>query len=138
MEAERGSKGTRVDPNAVSVHEGEGSSSDLSLSIASNTTLKDLKTTDAERKKEKIKEPSRPQIERQEKRRKKNKGLKTRRREKKLQESREKNEPREGQLERRKKKRRHMMHHQVNYRVARTMVMMMSHIMPPRVTKRRR
>jgi hypothetical protein len=49
------------------VHEGEGSSSDLSLSIASNTTLKDLKTTDAERKKEKIKEPSRPQIEAREK-----------------------------------------------------------------------
>jgi hypothetical protein len=138
MEARGGSKGTRIDPDAVSVHKGEGRSSELSLLIASNTTLKDLKTTNVERKKEKIEEPSRPQIERQEKRRKKSKGLKTRRREKKLEESREKNEPREGQLERRKKKRRHMMHHQVNYRVARTMVMMMSHIMPPRVTKRRR
>jgi uncharacterized membrane protein YdbT with pleckstrin-like domain len=129
MEAEGGSKGTRVDPNMVSLHEGESSSNELSLSTASNTTLKDLKMTDAERKKEKIKKPSRPQIQRQEKRRKKSKGLKTRR-EKKLEESREKNEPREGQLERRKKKRRHMMHHQVNYRVTRTMVMMMSHIMP--------
>jgi hypothetical protein len=34
------------------VHEGEGSSSELSLSTASNATLKDLKTTDVERKKE--------------------------------------------------------------------------------------
>jgi hypothetical protein len=99
MEAGGGSKGTRVDPDAVSVHEGEGSSNELSLSTASNTTLKDLKMTDAGRKKEKIKKPSRPQIQRQEKRRKKSKGLKTRRREKKLEESREKNEPREGQLE---------------------------------------
>jgi hypothetical protein len=57
MKARGGSKGTRVDPNTVSVHEGEGSSCELSLSIASNTTLKDLKMTDVERKKEKIKEP---------------------------------------------------------------------------------
>jgi hypothetical protein len=45
-----GSKGTHVDLDVVSVHEGEGSSSELSLSTASNTTLKDLKTTNAERK----------------------------------------------------------------------------------------
>jgi hypothetical protein len=52
MEAGGGSKGTRVDPDAVSVHNGEGRSSELSLLIASNTTLKDLKTTSVERKKE--------------------------------------------------------------------------------------
>jgi hypothetical protein len=105
MKAEGGSKGTHIDPDTVSVHESEGSSSELSLSIASNTTLKDLKTTDAERKKERQDQRAiKTQIERQEKRRKKSKGLKTRRREKKLEESKEKNEPREGQLVRRKKK----------------------------------
>jgi hypothetical protein len=41
-----------LDPDTVSVHEGEGSNSELLLSTASNTTLKDLKMTDAERKKE--------------------------------------------------------------------------------------
>jgi hypothetical protein len=55
MEARGGLKGTRVDQDAISVHEGEGSNSKLSLSIASNTTLKDLKTTDAEGKKERKK-----------------------------------------------------------------------------------
>jgi hypothetical protein len=52
MEAGGGSKGTRVDPDAISVHKGDGSSSEISLSTASNTTLKDLKTTNAGRKKE--------------------------------------------------------------------------------------
>jgi hypothetical protein len=52
MEEGGGSRTTR-DPNAGGVHvEDIGSSSDQSLSIASNTTLKDAKTTDAERKKE--------------------------------------------------------------------------------------
>jgi hypothetical protein len=50
---EGGGSRTARDPNAGGVHvEDTGSSSDQSLSIASSTTLKDAKTIDAERKKE--------------------------------------------------------------------------------------
>jgi hypothetical protein len=52
MEVRGGSRGTRVDPNAVSVHEGEGSSSELSALTTSNASLPPVKTTDGERKQE--------------------------------------------------------------------------------------
>jgi hypothetical protein len=52
MEEGEGSRTAR-DPNTGGVHvEDTGSSSDQSLSIASSATLKNTKTTDAERKKE--------------------------------------------------------------------------------------
>jgi hypothetical protein len=50
MEVGGGSRGTRVDPDAVSVHKGEGSSSELSASTASNASLPPIKTIDGERK----------------------------------------------------------------------------------------
>jgi hypothetical protein len=50
---EGGGSRTARDPNMGGVHvEDVGSSSDQSLSTVSNTTLKDAKITDAERKKE--------------------------------------------------------------------------------------
>jgi hypothetical protein len=52
MKVEGGSRGTRVYPDAVSVHEGEGSSSELSASTTSNASLPSIKTTNGERKRE--------------------------------------------------------------------------------------
>jgi hypothetical protein len=50
MEVGGGSSGTRVDPDVVSVHEGEGSSNELSASTTNNASLPPIKTTDEERK----------------------------------------------------------------------------------------
>jgi hypothetical protein len=52
MKVEGGSRGTCVYPDAVSVHEGEGSSSELSASTTSNASLPPIKTTNGERKRE--------------------------------------------------------------------------------------
>jgi hypothetical protein len=52
MEVGGGSRGTHVDLDTVSVQEGEGSSSKLSTSTASNASLPPIKTTDGERKRE--------------------------------------------------------------------------------------
>jgi hypothetical protein len=50
MEVGGGSRGTCVNPDAVSMHEGEGSSSELSASTTSNASLPPIKTTDGETK----------------------------------------------------------------------------------------
>jgi hypothetical protein len=71
MEVEGGSRGTRIDPNAVSVHEGEGSSSELSASIASNASLPPIKTTDGERKQERKERRAAKNIRREEREKKK-------------------------------------------------------------------
>ena len=52
MEVRGGSRGTREPKDGGVLIEDASSSSDMSLSTASNTTLKDDKTTDVERKKE--------------------------------------------------------------------------------------
>jgi hypothetical protein len=71
MEVGGGSRGTRVDPDAVNVHKGEGSSSELSASIASNASLPPVKTTDGERKRERKERRDTKTIRREEREKKK-------------------------------------------------------------------
>jgi hypothetical protein len=56
MEVRGGSRGTREPKDGGVLIEDASSSSDMSLSTASNTTLKDDKTTYVERKKERKRE----------------------------------------------------------------------------------
>jgi hypothetical protein len=56
MHPRGGSRGTRVDPDTVSVHEGEGSSSELSASIAIIASLPPVKTTMGEEARKKREE----------------------------------------------------------------------------------
>jgi hypothetical protein len=127
METSGGSRKTGGKGKEVRV-ENVGSSSELSLSTASNSTLKDApegNTTDATRRKE-----------RKERREAKLKKREEREQEKKLQDKLSRKEARRITREEKKGPRRHMKYHQVNYHLVRMMVMMMYHIISLRTARR--
>ena len=135
MEEGEGSKNVRV-ADASGVHvENVGSSSELSMSTISDATIKEPKTTDAERRKARKERKAAKIATREAREKKKSSGSKTRR-EKKLEESQESQELREGQQELKSKRRMSMMHRLVISLVARTMEMMMYHTMLQKIARK--
>ena len=71
MEVRGGSRGTRIDLDAVSVHVGEGRSSELFALTACNASLPPVKTTDRERKRERKERRDAKTVRREEREKKK-------------------------------------------------------------------